>query len=246
MALPPKKAPAKAPIKAAAKAASAPKKPAAKTVDFELVELQRIAKETLTEQGYAWVNPDSEIIQKLQNAQLIILNIRMIDEDGNIAAKATESGLEKAGVQVEVQKSMFAPAETAEEYEEESEEFEGEEGEEGEEEYEEEGEHVAPVGGFVIEDNIPINAVKLRKRASIYPFDALKVGQSFFIAATDDRPDPAKSLASTVANASKRYALPTGETKISARTGKEVQILKYTRKFTIREVEGGARVWRKL
>ena len=86
----------------------------------------------------------------------------------------------------------------------------------------------------------------MRKRASIYPFDKLAVGQSFFIPATDERPDPAKSLASTVANASKRFAVPTGETKTSARTGKEVQVLKYTRKFTIREVEGGARVWRKL
>lgn len=42
--------------------------------------------------------------------------------------------------------------------------------------------------------------------APVYPFDALEVGDSFFVPATTAKPNPAKSLASTVSSASKRYA----------------------------------------
>lgn len=42
-------------------------------------------------------------------------------------------------------------------------------------------------------------------KADVYPFKDMKVGQSFFVPATEDRPNPAKSMASTASSASKRY-----------------------------------------
>jgi hypothetical protein len=62
---------------------------------------------------------------------------------------------------------------------------------------------------------------------------------SFFIPATEAKPEPAKQLASTVSAASRRYAV---KQKDEA-TGKE-KVVGYNRKFIIRPVEGGARVWR--
>lgn len=86
---------------------------------------------------------------------------------------------------------------------------------------------------FEIEDNIPIPAGRGGRNANVYPFDALNVGQSFHVPATDERPNPAKSIASTVSSATKRYADQTP-----------------ARKFSVKSVgEGdpkgkGARVWR--
>ena len=42
-------------------------------------------------------------------------------------------------------------------------------------------------------------------KASLYPFAQMKIGQSFFIPATAERPNPAKALASTASSASKRF-----------------------------------------
>lgn len=93
---------------------------------------------------------------------------------------------------------------------------------------------------FVIEDNVEIPAVSGRGRVgSLYPFDDLKVGQSFFV------PKAAKNLASTVSSANARYAeeVP-GETR-KDRKGNEVPKMKFTRHFIVRSVEGGSRIWRK-
>lgn len=124
---------------------------------------------------------------------------------------------------------------------------------------------------FVIEDAIPVPSVKTgggAKRESIYPFDQLGVNQSFFVAASTDMPEPAKSLASTVSSATARYRVETGETEIVEETiyakgadgknakgadGKWIKTgtktvtrnkMKVTRQFVIRAVEGGARIWR--
>lgn len=103
----------------------------------------------------------------------------------------------------------------------------------------------APKSQFTIEDNVPLAPVVGRGRGGeSYPFGQLEVGQSFFVPATDEKPNPAKSLASTVSSATKRYAevIP-GETR-KDRNGNDVPALKITRKFVVRAVEGGARVWR--
>lgn len=47
---------------------------------------------------------------------------------------------------------------------------------------------------------------KRARSASNYPFDDLQAGQFFFIPATEARPNPAKSIASTVSAATKKYA----------------------------------------
>lgn len=85
-------------------------------------------------------------------------------------------------------------------------------------------------------------------KEDIYPFAQMEVGQSFFVAATEERPNPAKALASTVSSATKRYVatFPEGHEKAGQSTGKD------GRKFTVRariagedgEKANGARVYR--
>lgn len=106
----------------------------------------------------------------------------------------------------------------------------------------------APVASkpqFVIEDGIALAPVTGRGRGGeTYPFDQLQPGQSFFVPNSEDKPNVAKSLASTVSSATRRYAeeIP-GETRVD-RKGNVVPAIKETRKFVVRAVEGGARVWR--
>lgn len=98
---------------------------------------------------------------------------------------------------------------------------------------------------FAIDDGIPLAPVTGRGRGGeTYPFDQLNVGQSFFVPNTAEKPNVAKSLASTVSSATRRYAeeIP-GETRTD-RKGNVVPAIKETRKFVVRAVEGGARVWR--
>jgi hypothetical protein len=108
----------------------------------------------------------------------------------------------------------------------------------------------APTTGkpmFQIEDNVSIPTGAASRGNSLYPFDALAIGQSFFVSKTEEMPNPAKSLASTVAGANKRYAVETGEVRTN-RKGNEVPATRQERQFVVRAVkEGdreGARVWR--
>ncbi len=98
---------------------------------------------------------------------------------------------------------------------------------------------------FAIEDGIELAPVTGRGRGGeTYPFDQLNVGQSFFVPNTAEKPNVAKSLASTVSSATRRYAeeIP-GQTRVD-RKGNTVPAIKETRKFVVRAVDGGARVWR--
>lgn len=99
---------------------------------------------------------------------------------------------------------------------------------------------------YAIEDGVALAPVTGRGRGGgeTYPFDALKVGQSFFVPNTADKPEVHKSLASTVSSATKRYAEEIeGQTR-KDRKGNTVPALKFNRKFVLRKVEGGARIWR--
>lgn len=99
---------------------------------------------------------------------------------------------------------------------------------------------------FQIEDSVPVPAISGRGRGgTTYPFEQLAVGQSFFVPNTEDKPNAAKSLASTVSSATARYAVPAedGSTKTNKK-GETVPVMVETRKFIVRSVEGGARVWR--
>lgn len=123
----------------------------------------------------------------------------------------------------------------------------------------------APASAFKIDTGIPVPTIRRAGSAtSKYPFDDLPVGGSFFVPATEEMPNPGKSLASTVSSASKRYATKNGTRTINRKADEalaqergvevgtlvpvEVDAYDYERKFIVRSVEengvSGARVWR--
>lgn len=96
---------------------------------------------------------------------------------------------------------------------------------------------------FVIEADIPIpdrtrNSSGLRAgRTPVYPFDALELGQSFFVPNPANGKSAAKAMASTVAGANARYVeeIP-GSTRVN-RKGATVTATKQLRKFKIFDTE---------
>lgn len=115
---------------------------------------------------------------------------------------------------------------------------------------------IAPVAAFAIEDGVAIPEAKRgggggRKgpRGSKYPFATMENGQSFFVPATEEMPNPAKTLASTASTAKKAFGTVTGTREITRKgETKTVDAYNYTRGFIVRAVEEngvrGARVWR--
>jgi hypothetical protein len=102
-----------------------------------------------------------------------------------------------------------------------------------------------PKPTFTIDTSVPLPAVSGRGRGngeSIYPFDKLEIGHSFFV----DR--PAKNMASTISSANARFAeeIP-GVTRLN-RKNETVPATKLTRKFVVRSVVEngvkGSRIWR--
>lgn len=99
------------------------------------------------------------------------------------------------------------------------------------------------VPSFVIE-NVAMPEKKRASKPSIYPFDALEIGQSFFVAGKT-----AKDMASTVGSANKRWSEndPSGEHKKN-RKGEMVPVRVQTRKFEVvndtKDGVAGARVGR--
>lgn len=92
----------------------------------------------------------------------------------------------------------------------------------------------APASGpksFTFDTGIPLPAPRRGGRGStVYGFETMEVGNSFFVAATADNPNPAKRIASTVSSASSRLE---------------------PKKFVVRSVDEtaqgrgkGARIWR--
>lgn len=109
-------------------------------------------------------------------------------------------------------------------------------------------EGVNTMSSYEIEDSVAVPKSSRRTRTSAFPFDKLEVGQSFFVAATEARPDPAKSLASTVNGANARFSeVVEGETRTN-RKGNSVAVTKQLRKFIVRQDTkdgvAGARVFR--
>lgn len=102
--------------------------------------------------------------------------------------------------------------------------------------------------GFAIIDNASLpGGSRGGRNGPVYPFDDLAVGQSFFVPATDDKPEPAKSIASTATSAAKRFATPVlnedqtpvmEEYQVKGET-KTREKLNYTRKFAVKSVESG-------
>lgn len=165
----------------------------------------------------------------LVEAGLVEINPAMVNEAGEIATRATQAGIESLDsgaivVDKATTEANSAIAETGK------------------------TEKVKTV--LQIEDNVPVPAISGRGRGcKVYPFDRLAVGQSFFVANDESKPNAAKSLASTVCSATARYAVPAkdGSTKTNKK-GEVVPVMVKTRQFVVRSVEEdgvkGARVWR--
>lgn len=71
----------------------------------------------------------------------------------------------------------------------------------------------APTGFEVIQLSAPLTKKRTRRASATYPFETMEVNGIFFVAATANKENPAKSMASTVSSANKRFSTKTGETK---------------------------------
>ena len=172
--------------------------------------------------------PES-VYAPLVEAGLVEINPSMTDDNGNVATRATQAGIESLdnGETIGNNSTSEATSATAET-----------------------GKTEKVKTMFKIEDSIPVPTISGRGRGgNVYPFDQLEVGQSFFVANSEDKPNAAKSLASTVSSATARYAVASedGATKTNKK-GEVAPVMVETRKFVVRSVEEngvkGARVWR--
>jgi len=196
-------------------------------------KLATIIEATQSETGMAYMSQKS--VQKLVDGEYVECNIQMTDANGNVAVRATQKGI---AIMSDPATTETPTAETP---------------------------ATATTPVYEVESGTSMPALTRNRSGatSIYPFDALEAPvkdeagnvtySSFFVPATEQRPDPAKSLASTVSTASKRYATVDGKRTINRRnkeTGElepyEVDNYVYERKFVVRKVEGGARVFRTL
>lgn len=89
--------------------------------------------------------------------------------------------------------------------------------------------------GFVVPDGIGGGS----KKAELYPFDTLEVGGFIFVPKSDAKPNPAKSLASTVSAATKRYSVEVPGKTRTGRGGKVVPLTINTRVFTVVPMTAG-------
>ena len=172
--------------------------------------------------------PES-VYAPLVEAGLVEINPAMTDDNGYVATRATQKGIESldsAAIVVD-NANTEANSETAAT-----------------------GKTEKAKSMLKIENDVPVPAISGRGRGgNVYPFDQLAVGQSFFVPNSESKPNAAKSLASTVSSATARYAVPAedGSTKTNKK-GEVVPVMVETRKFVVRSVEEdgvkGARVWR--
>lgn len=182
----------------------------AATVAINVAVLALIVAGTQSELGYAYAKTEDTTPMIAQG--LVEVNATLSDEQGGFATRATQAGIDYlASVQPAAPAAGFAasaPVAAAE--------------------------TVAKVRpSFSIDKGVPVPATRrFGSNPGIYPFDTMEVSDSFFVPATEDRPNVAKSMASTISSANKRYK----------ESGK---------KFSVRNVEAdvvtgvaGARVFR--
>ena len=182
------------------------------------VTLEAIVSATLDEtKGFIYTS--AAVHTPLAEAGLVEVNPTMANEAGEFATRATQKGIETVSSTTTQETAAVETAAAA---------------------------PVTATGGFAIEAGVPMPSISGRGRTgTAYPFDKMEVGQSFFVANSKDKPNAAKSLASTVSSATARFAVPSedGATKVNKK-GETVPVMVETRKFVVRSVEGGARVWR--
>ena len=177
--------------------------------------LESIVKETNGAEGFKYVDPDSKELKVLIATGLVEVNSEITDGVGHIAARSTAQGAAFI-TQPKENTQMNAP-QTAQ--------------------------TLAPAASKFVIANVAIPTPKRgggRKAGTQYPFDELEIGQSFFVPATEAKPEPVKSLASTVTSANERYSeeIP-GQTRINKK-GREVPATRQLRQFVVRSIEDGA------
>ncbi len=87
------------------------------------------------------------------------------------------------------------------------------------------GAEAAEAAGFGVLRGIPMPVQRRFGKTTAYPFDALQVGECFFVPVSDKMPEPHKTMGSTLSNARKRYATEDAEGNLTL-----------TRNFTSRRV----------
>lgn len=195
--------------------------PAVAVAEVGNVTMSHIVEATL-DPAKGFLYTSAAVHTPLVEAGLVEVNPTMANEAGELATRATQKGIDSVSNNGEnaTSETNGEPAKT---------------------------EKVNKM--FQLEDNVAVPSISGRGRTgTTYPFDAMKVGQSFFIANDESKPNAAKSLASTVSSATARYAeVVPGEFKTNKK-GEQVPVTRQTRKFIVRSVEEngvkGARVWR--
>ena len=173
------------------------------------------------ELGYAFRTP--EAIANPEHAGFIEVNRDLVDElDTMFACRLTQSGMEFAEMKTQPDAEVPTPAKS-----------------------EKEAKMEIKVETAAIPE---VKRTRGRKPGQCkYPFDALEVetNNSFFIADQESKP-AIKTVSPSVAEANRRYSEPIeGETRVN-RKGNVVPATRQLRKFIVRKVEGGARVFRIL
>lgn len=184
--------------------------------------------------GYKFIDPgDGEV---LTARGLVEINPTIVDDDGDVAARLTPSGIwavENEGKETELAKANEVAVEPQTDIV------------EAEQDANVETVANAPVAletGAIV-DYTP--KVKTRKasgpRKPKYDFENLEIGKGIFVAGKT-----AKELGSSVRNANKLYSELTGETKARKIGGRDVVVpmRKPLRKFEAEDVEGGAVIGR--
>lgn len=182
-----------------------------------MVALPEIVKAT---QAGSFMYTPEVIFIPLVKEGLVEVNEEMINPNdaGQLATRATQKGVEK--VMSEVQNNEVVAAAPSK-----------------------------PVYAILKGIAIPAAAPKKRggRKESKYQFEAMEIGDSFFVPVSAEVPDPMKTMASTVVNANGRYAVPVfnedGSPKMrtvknkKAGTEREEQATKLTRVFKVAEYE---------
>lgn len=199
------------------------KKKAVEPVTNELseIEIGKLARVVAQHDGGAFEFASEDYFKELIDKGFVEVNVAMATDAGDVPARPTEAGI-KLIKDNAVSEVSTPPVATQ----------------------------------FAVLSGIPLPEVKRgggggRKgpRGSKYPFDTMENGQSFFVAATEEMPNPAKTLASTASTFAKKYATENGTREITRKgETKTVPAYNYTRKFQVRAMEhegvAGAMVWR--
>ena len=207
--------------------------------------LQKALREIVaaTQEG-SFAYTSEGVHEKLIEHGFVEVNPEIKDETGDIATRATQAGIDYAS---EVLNMGGLPLESASQV--------GLIGERADALVKESIEKNPAKFAVLVEKGVPLPTKGSVKRREKFPFGILEVNDSFLIKATEAKPEPWKSYASTVSNATRYFAVPAenGET-VTKKNGEVVPKLVQTRKFVIRAVEEtdvetgevvvGARVWR--